>query len=384
MHVLSNPGRTRSWRELVDEARRRAEIADELGLDGMWFGEHHFDASGFDACPNPVMLAADLAGRTTRLRLGLAAVTLTLWHPVRLAEDLSMLDQFSDGRLDVAFSRGILAGEILNLNPDADRADEQQSRAIFAENLEIVKRAWTTDPFSWHGERYRIPWPGSTWPGKAYESYHDQSGQLTGLAVIPQPLQRPTPPLYAVSENATGFRIAAQQGLGTITAFPTRGVLATMRRAYFDEAERIGLPSTARRSALSKSCCIADTDTEARQITEANVISLFELIKQVRGLQAWLDEGEDPDDPRLNAMNGFELMLERDHLMIGSPESVTERLIRLHERHNLEHIILSMGRLRPDQADRSMRLLAEEVIPAVRRAVATETPTATTATTGAA
>jgi alkanesulfonate monooxygenase SsuD/methylene tetrahydromethanopterin reductase-like flavin-dependent oxidoreductase (luciferase family) len=376
LHVLSNPGRTRAWKDLVDETRRRAELADELGLDGMWFGEHHFDAPGFDACPNPVMLAADLAGRTTRLRLGLAAVTLTLWHPVRLAEDLAMLDQFSDGRLDVAFSRGILAGEILNLNPEADRSDEGRSRAIFAENLEIVRRAWTTDPFSWHGERYQLPWPGTSWPGDAYASYHDESGHLHGLAIVPQPHQQPMPPLYAVSENTAGFRLAAQQGLGTITAFPTRAVLANMRRAYFEEAERVGLAPAQRRSTLTKSCAIADTDAEARRLVEDNVISLFELIKQVRGLRAWLDEGEDPDDRALSAMNGFDLMLERDHLMVGSPESVTERLIRLHETHGLDHIILSMGRLGGDEGERSLRLLADEVIPAVRRALAT-TPSTT-------
>jgi alkanesulfonate monooxygenase SsuD/methylene tetrahydromethanopterin reductase-like flavin-dependent oxidoreductase (luciferase family) len=367
-YTLSNRGNARPWRELVDVARRRAELADELGLDGIWVGEHHFDADGVDQVPNPVMLAADLAARTSRLRLGMAAVTLPLWHPVRLAEDLAMLDQFSDGRVEVAFSRGILPGEILNLNPDADRANEEQSRAIFAENLEIVKRAWTTDPFRWHGERYRIPWPGIKWPGKAYERHHDENGELAALRIIPTPLQ-PLPPLYAVSENEKGFRLAAQQGLGAITAFPTGRVLARMRDAYLEEAERVGLPPEQRRSAISKGCCVADSDAEARRLTERGTIERFELIKRVRGLQAWLDEGEDPDDPRLQAMNGYDLMLERDHLMHGSPASVTARMIRLHETQGIDHFLLGgSGLLDDEAAERSLRLLAEEVVPAVRRA----------------
>ncbi|MGH3244330.1 MAG: LLM class flavin-dependent oxidoreductase [Spirillospora sp.] len=369
LHVLSDPHRTSPWTALRDETRDVAVLADELGFDGFWLGEHHFDAPGVDACPNPVMLAADLTGRTSRIRLGMAAVTLPLWHPVRLAEDLAMLDHFSDGRLDVAFSRGILPGEIMNLNPDADRSDEERSRAIFAENLEIVKRAWTTDPFSWHGERYRIPWPKLKWAGEAYKPYHGEDGYLEGIAVIPQPFQKPTPPLYAVSENAKGFRLAARQGLGSITAFPTGKVLGTMRDAYFEEAGKVGLAPELRRSAVSRNLCVAETDEEARRLVEDDVNAFFELIKQVRGLRAWLDEGEDPDDPKLNAMNGFDLLLERDHLMVGTPESVTERLIRMSETQGLDHVLLSSGRLPRDAGERCLRLFAEEVAPAVRRAV---------------
>jgi alkanesulfonate monooxygenase SsuD/methylene tetrahydromethanopterin reductase-like flavin-dependent oxidoreductase (luciferase family) len=347
-----------------------------LGYDYAWLSEHHFIDDGYS--PSLHTIGGVVAARTTRIRIGTFLLLLPLHNPVRLAEDLAMLDHFSRGRVDVAFSRGILAGEIVNINPDADRADEDKSRAIFAENLEIVKRAWTQDPFSWQGERYRVPFPGSKWPGKAYESYHDESGQLTGIAVIPQPLQRPTPPMYAVSENATGFRLAAQQGLGAITAFPSGNVLANMRRAYFEEAERVGLAPELRRSTVSKTCCVAESDAEARRLVEQDVLSLFELIKQVRGLQAWLDEDEDPDDPALNAMNGYDLMLERDHLMVGSPESVAERMIRLHASHGLDHFLLGMGRLDQDVAERSIRLLAEEVVPRVRAAVEATPSIATT------
>ena len=67
----------------------------------------------------------------------MGAVTLTTWHPLRLAEDLAMLDHFCNGRLDIGLSRGILPIEIINLNPDADRSNPARSQAIFAENLEI-------------------------------------------------------------------------------------------------------------------------------------------------------------------------------------------------------------------------------------------------------
>src|SRR5262245_3822549 len=174
-HVLSNRGRTKPWDELLDETRQRTELGDELGYDGIWLGEHHYDGEGSDQLPNPVMMHADLAARTQRIRLGIAAIGLPLWHPVRLAEDLAMLDHFSKGRVDVAFSRGILPGEIMNINPEADRRNEEKSRAIFQENLDIVKKAWTEDPFRHHGERFTLPWPETGWGGSAMRDYEDEN-----------------------------------------------------------------------------------------------------------------------------------------------------------------------------------------------------------------
>jgi alkanesulfonate monooxygenase SsuD/methylene tetrahydromethanopterin reductase-like flavin-dependent oxidoreductase (luciferase family) len=370
-HVLTNPDRTRTWTEMLDETRRRVELADELGFDGIWFGEHHFDVAGGDVCPNPVMLAADMAGRTTNIRLGMSAVTLTVWHPIRLAEDLAMLDHFSGGRMDVAFSRGILRGEIINIDPAADRTNEEQSRAIFAENLEIVKGAWTSDPFSWKGERYQIPQPESKLPGEAFKPYQDENGHLTGLVVLPQPIQQPMPPLYAVSQATEGFRLAAHQGLGVITSHPTGRKLQGLNDAYREEADKVGYPPhVGRMCAVVRDFCIADTDEEARRISEPFIQNRFDLIRGVRGIGAWLDTGEDPDDPKLQGMSGFDVMMERDYLLIGAPDSVAKRMVRIGEELGIDHWLLSMGRMTDEEAERSMHLMAEEVLPAVRPASA--------------
>jgi alkanesulfonate monooxygenase SsuD/methylene tetrahydromethanopterin reductase-like flavin-dependent oxidoreductase (luciferase family) len=359
IHFLPNPGRTRPWGALLDEARARTELADELGFDGLWLGEHHFDAEGTDQLPNPVMLAADLAARTSRIRLGMSAVTLPLWHPIRLAEDLAMLDHFSGGRLDVAFSRGILAGEILNLNADADRGNEAQSRAIFAEHLEIVKRAWTQDPFSWHGERYDVPHPESRWPGKAYKSYHGDDGTLKGLVVLPQPLQAGGPPLWAVTQQEEGFRQAARDGMGVITSHPTGRRLAGLNSAYREE----GGPTAG--AIVVRDVMVAETADAARAAMEPAVTERFELIRRVRGLGAWLDLAEDPEDPRLQAMSGFDILMERDYLMCGTPDEVAERMIRVAREQGIEHWMLSTS----SNDEASLRLLAEEVLPAVRGAL---------------
>jgi alkanesulfonate monooxygenase SsuD/methylene tetrahydromethanopterin reductase-like flavin-dependent oxidoreductase (luciferase family) len=372
-HVLSNRGNKRPWGDLLDETRKRTELGDELGFDGIWLGEHHYDGEGSDQLPNPVMMHADLAARTERIRLGIAAIGLPLWHPVRLAEDLAMLDHFSKGRVDVAFSRGILAGEIMNINPEADRRNEEQSRAIFQEHLDIVKKAWTEDPFRHKGERYTFPWPEVGWGGKAMAAYEDDSGHLTGLPVIPKPFQKPMPPIYAVSQHEPGFRHAAQNGMGVISSHPTGNKLGALNAAYDEEAATHGRPEHfAAVAPAVREFCVAETEAEARADIYDFVVSRFDVIRRVRGLGAWLDIDEDPEDPKLQAMDGFDLMMERDYLFVGTPDSVAQRMVKLHRERGWEHFILAVGDMAPEKIERSMRLMAEEVIPRVRSAVGAE------------
>jgi alkanesulfonate monooxygenase SsuD/methylene tetrahydromethanopterin reductase-like flavin-dependent oxidoreductase (luciferase family) len=266
----------------------------------------------------------------------------------------------------VAFARGILQAEIVNLNAEADRKNDADSKAIFAENLEVVRAAWTMDPFRWKGERHEFPHPSTEWPESAADAYEREGGERSGLVVLPQPVQQPMPPLYSVTESRSGFLSAAEQGLGVITWYPTRKVLDGLNAAYHEAADRAGgRPGHMGRSAVVlRSCCIAPTDEEAYQLVRDTTRQAFKFIKEVRGMGVWLDEGEDPSDPALNAMDPFELLLERDHLMVGSPDSVAERMLRMGETHGIDHWLLSVH---AEEAERTLRLLSAEVAPALRR-----------------
>ncbi|WP_449282515.1 LLM class flavin-dependent oxidoreductase [Leucobacter sp.] len=373
LHGLSNPGDTRPWGELLERSRRRIAYADRLGFDGFWLGEHHFDTAGTDQSPNPVMLLADLAARTTDIRIGIAAVILPTWHPIRLAEDLAMLDHMTAGRLDVAFSRGILQAEIINLNPEADRKDDAKSKAIFAENLAMVRAAWTEDPFSWHSERYRIPQPGTKWP-EASDKYLDEDGKVTGLSVIPKPAQPGGPRLFSVTDSPSGFAAAAEQNMSVITWFPTRSVLDNLNAVYQEALDRVEDPDPrlARNTAILRGFLIAPTDEEARELTEDEITANVEFIDKVpsRGRKIWLDAGEDPEDPAIANAKPWDLLFERDHMLVGSPDTVAELMIRIARERNADHWLLSPYRdLDDDLVDRSMRLFAEEVLPKVRAAL---------------
>ncbi|MCB1273543.1 MAG: LLM class flavin-dependent oxidoreductase [Leucobacter sp.] len=374
LHGLSNPGNALPWRELLDRSRHRIALADELGFDGFWLGEHHFDTQGTDQSPNPVMLLSDLAARTQKIRIGIAAVILPTWHPIRLAEDIAMLDHMTDGRLDVALSRGILQAEIINFAPEADRKDDAKSKAIFAENLAVLRAAWNDDPFSWHSDRFQVPYPGTKWP-EAADKYLDADGNVTGMSVIPKPAQPGGPRLFSVTDTVSGFQIAAEQDLSVITWFPTRSVLDGLNAAYHEalDARTDADPRLARNSAVLRGYLIAPTDAEARELAEAEVTENVLFIDKVpsRGRKIWLDADEDPNDPAIQATSPWDLLYDRDHILIGSPDTVAEKMIAFGRKHHVEHWLLSTFRDNDDEiVDRSMRLMAEEVLPKVRAAFA--------------
>lgn len=363
-----------SWSDLVEAARGKAQLAESLGFDGVWFGEHHFDAEGGDQCPNPVLMAGDIASRTSRLRLGLAAISLPLWHPVRLAEDLAMVDQMSGGRLDVAFSRGISPKEIVTLNPEADRRNDLQSRAIFREHLEIIREAWTADPFSWHSDRYDFPYPGTPATGvETNRSYVNDSGEITGLAVLPKPFQQPTPVLYSVTQSSEGFRTAAEQNLNVITSYPARKRLAQLFAQYQSDMKSIQGITTGmgERCGVLRTTCVAKSDEEARAILEPTVDRRRVVNKGLRSMAVWLDPDEDPADPKWDDIAPYDFMFERDLILAGSPDSVAEQMIRMSESLHIGHWLIRAGspKISPDNTEQTIRLLAEYVLPALREAL---------------
>lgn len=370
LHGLDNPGNVLPWGELLQRSRTRIALADELGFDGFWLGEHHFDTAGTDQSPNPVMLLADLAARTEKIRIGIAAVILPTWHPIRLAEDLALLDHMTGGRLDVAMSRGILQAEIINLNPDADRKDEAKSTAIFAENLAMVRAAWTEDPFSWHSERYQIPFPGTKWP-EATAEYLDADGNVIGMSVIPKPAQPGGPRLFSVTDSINGYTAAADQDLSVITWFPTGGVLDNLNTVYRDalNAKEQTDPRVSRNSGVLRGFFVAPTDEEARALVEPSVNETVQFIDKVptRGRKVWLDAHESADDPAIQALDPWDLLFDRDHIMVGSPETVANKMIAFARKHDVQHWLLSTYLDNDDElVHRSMRLFAEEVLPRLR------------------
>ena len=154
--VAASAGEATSAVGLLDNLRQQTILAEELGFETMWLGEHHFGPYAVGDIPNPILLGADLAARTSRIRIGQMANIAPWWHPIRLAEDLAILDNMTGGRVEVGFGRGIWPYEGPQFHPNADPRRDSENRVLFRETVEIVREIWKNEYFSYHGTNYHF------------------------------------------------------------------------------------------------------------------------------------------------------------------------------------------------------------------------------------
>src|SRR5205823_9407415 len=143
-------GNRRSANQFVADILDEAVYAEEVGLHSAWIGEHHFSTLGVLSCPDLVL--AQVAARTTKIRLAPAVTVLPLHQPIRVAAQWATLDLLSGGRVDLAAGRGHDRPESAPFH-----VSFEDNQAIFEEGMEIVQRLWASDaPISHHGRHYQF------------------------------------------------------------------------------------------------------------------------------------------------------------------------------------------------------------------------------------
>ena len=168
------------YRNLVEWAR----TADSLGYDTMWLTEHHFQYEGYEVLPNLILFGQHLASQTKNLRLGQMFNVVPQWNPLRLAEDFAIADIITGGRMEFGVGRGTVPREAWPLGTVVASGDNDMSaehdrinRQIFEESMEIIKRAWTNERFSFKGEHFTLP----------AEDIPDRGSNVDDLTLIPRP-----------------------------------------------------------------------------------------------------------------------------------------------------------------------------------------------------
>jgi alkanesulfonate monooxygenase SsuD/methylene tetrahydromethanopterin reductase-like flavin-dependent oxidoreductase (luciferase family) len=207
----------------------QTKLADELGYYSVGFTEHHFHVEGFEVSNNPVLLDLYVAMQTRRLRVGQLSIVLPAQNPIRVAEDIAMLDHMTGGRVDVGFARGYqrrwvdtmaqqshgIHGALPHQHDEIDAAN----RALFEECFEIVTKAWTEDLFDYRGQYWSVPAGPTPWDLEATSLYGGgvQDGVVRQLGVVPKPVQSPYPPIYQpFSSSESTIRWCAAQGVTPI------------------------------------------------------------------------------------------------------------------------------------------------------------------------
>ena len=212
------------YSELLDEARDIAVYCDKNNWNSIWFTEHHFNHEGMESCPNPLVIGTDIAARTKNIRIGQAANIITFHNPIRLAEDIATLDQLSKGRVEIGVGRGIYGREAINMNVEADLKDQAKNFRLFEETLTILKKAWTEKFFSHKREFYTYPSPNFVWQhdmSPPSEEFMDlKNNTLKKISVVPQPYQKPHPPIHQVVDGIRSIEWAARNEINIIMWIP--------------------------------------------------------------------------------------------------------------------------------------------------------------------
>jgi alkanesulfonate monooxygenase SsuD/methylene tetrahydromethanopterin reductase-like flavin-dependent oxidoreductase (luciferase family) len=215
-------------RAAIHEQLAQACHAESCGFDGVWLTEHNF--TGESVYCDPIPFASALAVRTSRIRIGFAVIQMGLRHPIRLATELAVIDNLSNGRLDVGVGRGSIFNEYEYVGFGL-RSDDSRDR--LAESLDLLRRAWVEEPLVHKGRFYDVSLP----------------------ALRPRTVQRPHPPIWHSVVSPPSFEAAGRQGLPIMTV-------------------RLGLPAIRERLSLYRKGLSAsglDQATQDRLVRQAGV-----------------------------------------------------------------------------------------------------------------
>ncbi len=376
-HNLHDLTRRRDYADLLDELRELAAICDGTDFDVLWMPEHHFSVWGRELLPNPLMTAVDLAARTKRIRIGLAAAIVTFWHPLRAAEDIALLDQLTGGRVEIGFGRGNYGLEASNLNPDADPNDQVRNKLVFDEAVSVIKAALTQERFSFKGEVYQFPAPGfradRAHTVKDPEYVDQQTGELIKLSIYPRARQDPLP-MWEMVNSLDSIEHAAQQDLGIIMWRPPVAALRERLHVYRNrlrEATGKDLPLGAR-AAVMRDTFVADSEEEAVRIAGGPMMESLNF-SNWRGPSVYLKPGETlpvEQETALKKQLTYEFVRDRS-VYFGSPERIVRQVLDLHRETGISSVIFktSWAGLPHAAVRDSVRRLGTEVIPAIRAAL---------------
>jgi alkanesulfonate monooxygenase SsuD/methylene tetrahydromethanopterin reductase-like flavin-dependent oxidoreductase (luciferase family) len=322
----------RAYRAMIE----RLEYVEQLGFDWVSVSEHHY--SPRILTPSPIVSAAFIAARLRRITIALLGPIVAHSNPVRVAEELAMLDTLAQGRLVVGLLRGT-ANEALtyDVNP-------QESRERTDEGMELILRAWTEPrPFGWQGRHFR------------YRT----------VSIWPRPLQQPYPPTYALGTSREACEFAARHRLGCGVSYGPFEVMAKATRYYREQCARHGWEPTPEQIIYRANMLVADTDEEAHARLRAQPKEApFGMRAGVRDAISTLDARNIAGEARAAVVSGA-----LPTTFVGGPDTVVEQVRRCREVIGAGVLDLSLhppGSPDVDPLMRALDLFGTKVLPRIR------------------
>ncbi len=345
--IFQNPGRQRSDREVYQRDLALADLAEPLGFDSVWGVEHHF--TDYTMCPDVFQFLAYMAGRTTRARLGSMVVVLP-WHdPLRVAEEVAMLDHLSGGRVILGLGRG--AGRV---EFDGFRLPMEESRPRFVESAAMVLRGLEQGFCESDGAFVRQP----------------------RVDIRPAPFRSFRGRTYAAAVSPESARVMAELGVGLLV-IPQKPWAEVAReldeyRALYRAVNGAEAPAPV---CAGWVVCARDAG-RARELAATYIGGYFQSVLRhyefagdhLAGTKGYEYYGKMAD--KIRTYGGDAVVEFFTGLQVwGTPEQCLERILDIRARVGTEHFVgvFSYAGMPWDEAERSLRLFAAEVAPALRR-----------------
>jgi probable F420-dependent oxidoreductase len=325
---IADPPRGEHLDRCIDEVIAEAQLAESVGFDSCFFGEHHQDKDGF--LPSPLIVATAVAARTRTLRVGTSVILLPLHHPVRLAEDVITLDLVSKGRLVVGVGIGYQPADF-----DAYAVPMDERLARFEESFEILRLAFAGESFSFRGKHY---------------AFDD-------VRITPRPYQTSGPPLWIGASVPAAARRAGRIADGFVGT-PSTGMdnARSLATIYKDAAKEAGRPAQV---VQMRDAWVARSRAEADQVYGPHVMTAYKYY--------W--DNKLAEFRSIPAGTPFTLEhLAPDRLILGDPETCVGEFKRWREATGAEYFLLRLrhahsGGPPHEQIMETIRLFGERVLP---------------------
>lgn len=320
-----------SLAELYESRLQLVEAYDRGGFYGYHVAEHH--ATPLGVAPSPSVFLSAVAQRTRTLRFGPLVYLLPMYHPVRLIDEICMLDQMSGGRFMLGVGRGISPVEIRLWGIDPDIAP-----AMYQEALEVILQGLATRELSFQGKYY----------------------QFDRMPLELEPVQRPHPPLWYGVARPEAVDWCAEHKVNIVTNLPAGPMRAVTDRYRAVWAARGNPPETLPKMAGTRHVVIADTDAQALDIARRGYPKWRQSF-----LKLWLERSLLLPSPAAIPPETFTEMQAQGRGIAGSPGTVRAFLARAIEAGGLNYLLcrFAFGDIMPAEAMQSVNLFTREVMP---------------------
>jgi alkanesulfonate monooxygenase SsuD/methylene tetrahydromethanopterin reductase-like flavin-dependent oxidoreductase (luciferase family) len=328
---------------MFERQLKEVELAERIGIDQIWFFEHHLQPTA--PVPSPNLLIAAAAQRTRHIRFASMVNILPFRHPLLVAEEAAMLDNLTNGRLDMGLGRGLRPPEF-----EAFGVDQAQSRGMFLESFEIIRRVWADENFVYQGKYWTV---------------------RKEAPLSPPLVQRPHPPFLVSAQSEESLRWAAEHDI-PFAQIDSLVDQACGDQALYREVQTAHGHAPEPRLYLMREIYVSDSDARARAEAKLHLLQYWELWNRYT---QFTHGGRLPDSydfwrrqaPMLHAMS-FEEIIANDMVLLGGPETVANSILRLADRLDLIGLalIFKLGVMPYDTVEHSMIAFGEEVVPRIR------------------